>query len=173
MKAPLPNNETARLEPLCACRILDTAPERAFDDITRLVAQICGTPIALVSLVDANRQWFKSKVGIDATEIARDVAFCAHALLQPDVLIVADALADERFATNPLVTSDPHIRFYAGAPLIAPEGYALGTLCVIDYVSRELEPQQVEALRALSRGLTAQFELRLNLDNLARANQAL
>jgi PAS domain S-box-containing protein len=168
MEAPLPENEATRLEALCQLQILDTAPEAGFDDLTHLAAHICGAPTALVSLIDANRQWFKSKVGLEASETPRSVAFCAHAILQPDILIIPDALADERFATNPLVTNPPHIRFYAGVPLITAEGLALGTLCVIDYVPRKLEPQQVEALRALGRQVVAQFELRRSLAALSR-----
>ncbi|MDP8963330.1 MAG: diguanylate cyclase [Cyanobacteriota bacterium] len=167
MDVLLPEDEAARLDALCECKILDTPPEKAFDDITRLAAYICGTPIALISLVDADRQWFKSKVGLDVTQTPRDIAFCAHAILQRDVLIVPDALADERFATNPLVTSNPHIRFYAGVPLMTPEGYALGTLCVIDYVSRQLTSEQVEALRTLGHQVSTQIQLSRNLAELA------
>src|SRR3989449_4834618 len=113
-KAPLPWDEEARLHVLHQYEVLDTAPEKDFDDLTRLAAHICGTPIALISLIDRERQWFKSKVGLTVKETSRDIAFCAHAILQPDVLVVRDASADERFVTNPLVTEDPHIRFYAG-----------------------------------------------------------
>ena len=172
MKAPLPSSEAARLETLHRYAILDTLPEQEFDDLTRLAALICGTPIALVSLVDADRQWFKSRVGIEAAETPREVAFCAHAILQPDVLVVPDALEDERFRSNPLVLGEPNVRFYAGAPLLTQEGHALGTLCVVDRVPRDLSPEQREALRALSRLVVTQFELRRSVSDLSQAMQA-
>lgn len=165
--------EATRLEALSKYQILDTETEDAFDDLTRLAAYICGTPIALVSLIDTERQWFKSKVGLEVTETRREIAFCIYAIKQSDILIVPDALDDERFATNPLVTSDPHIRFYAGAPLITPDGYALGTLCVIDRVPRQLNQEQLEALQALSRQVIAQLELRSKIINLVNANKEL
>lgn len=173
MKVLLPQNEIARLQALRQYRILDTVCEAAFDDLTRLAAQICGTPIALITLIDECRQWFKSKVGLDVESTTRDVAFCTHAILQPnDILIIPDTLLDERFATNQLVTSDPYIRFYAGVPLITPEGYALGTLCVIDRIPRQFSSEQVESLRTLSRQVMTQLELRRSLDKLERITSA-
>lgn len=158
-----PQNEEARLAALDRYAILDSDPEQVFDDLTLLASFICKTPIALISLVDEDRQWFKSRVGIDARETSRDIAFCSTAIMQSDIFVVPDALQDERFRNNPLVVSDPHIRFYAGAPLITEEGYALGTLCVVDRAPRELMPEQREALKALSRLVLAQLEFRRNL----------
>jgi GAF domain-containing protein len=158
-----PANEGARIAALDKYAILDTDPEPPFDDLTLLASFVCNTPIALISLVDENRQWFKSRVGINASETARDIAFCSTAILQSEVFVVPDALEDERFRDNPLVTSDPHVRFYAGAPLINEDGYALGTLCVVDRAPRELAPDQREALKALSRLVLAQMEFRRNL----------
>jgi PAS domain S-box-containing protein len=169
MKAPLPENEAARLEALHRYAVLDTLPEQAFDDLSRMAALICGTPMVLVSLVDADRQWFKSKIGISEPETSRDIAFCAHAILQPDVLVVPDTLADERFRDNPLVTAEPKVRFYAGAPLMTQEGHALGTICVMDRVPRDLSLEQREALKALSRLVVTQLELRRSVSDLSQA----
>jgi len=168
MKAPLPENEDLRLQALYRYRILDSPPESQFDDVAALAANICGAPIAMVSLVDADRQWFKAKTGLTASEMSRDVAFCAHAILQRDLFVVPDATKDERFSANPLVTAAPNIRFYAGAPLIAPDGYALGTLCVIDHVPRSLSDQQEQALRVLSSQLVSQLEARRTKSELNR-----
>jgi GAF domain-containing protein len=140
--------------------ILDSVPEEVFDDLTELAALICEAPIALISLVDDDRQWFKSKFGTTLTGTSRDVSFCSHALTQSDLFIVPDALQDVRFAKNPLVVSEPNIRFYAGAPLITPDGYALGTLCIIDKVPRQLREEQKKALRILARHVMTQLELR-------------
>src|SRR5271155_3309213 len=159
-------DEAARLKALHKYRILDTKPEQAFDDLTLIASQICGTPIALISLVDENRQWFKSKVGVKVQETPRSVSFCAHAIQQTGIFIVPDALNDPRFRDNPLVQGDPHFRFYAGKPLMTPEGHALGTLCVADYQPRTLTQAQKDALEALQRQVEAQLELRRNLDEL-------
>jgi diguanylate cyclase (GGDEF)-like protein len=169
MTSLLFDTEAARLAALSECKILDTPPEKAFDEITRLAAYICGTPIALISLVDASRQWFKSKVGLEVAETNRDIAFCDYTIKKGDILIVPDALTERRFATNPLVTSEPYIRFYAGVPLLTPEGHALGTLCVIDYVPREMTSGQVEALSTLGHQVSSQILLRRKLEELKRA----
>ena len=166
----LSEKERARLLALNSYDILDTPEEDVFDEFARLAASIVGTPVALVSLVDGNRQWFKAKVGITVTETPRDVAFCAHAIGSVDVFVIPDALKDERFVNNPLVTDAPKIRFYAGAPLITSEGHALGTLCVIDYVPRELTLEQNEALQILGRHVMAQLELRRRLAEFTRGD---
>lgn len=160
MESVLPDNEALRLEALLRYRILDTSSEVAFDELTSLAAFICKTPIALITLIDSDRQWFKSKVGLTTSETPRSAAFCAHAILHKEPLIVPDALQDPRFATNPLVTEDPHIRFYAGAPLTTPQGFRIGTLCVIDRVPRQLNLEEITALEALSRQVVSQIELR-------------
>jgi signal transduction histidine kinase len=160
MSAPLPANETDRLSALYALDVLDSAPERDFDDIVALASSVCGVPMSLVSLVDMDRQWFKARVGTDLTETNRDMSFCAHAILCKDLLVVPDAKEDARFADNPLVTVDGGIRFYAGAPLVTTDGFALGALCGVDSQPRRLDVEQLQALRALARQVTSQLELR-------------
>ncbi len=160
ISAPLPANEAERLDALRQYQILDAPPEKDFDDLTLLAAAIFGTPIALISLIDHDRQWFLSKVGVTVPETPRDVSFCAHAIADTDVFVVRDALADERFATNSLVTGDPFIRFYAGAPLVTPKGHALGTICIIDRIPRGLSPDQKQALKTLGRQVAIRLELR-------------
>lgn len=160
MKAALPPDETRRLAALHEYAVLDTLAEACLDDLTELAARICEAPIALISLIDEKRQWFKSRVGLDAAEVTRDIAFCAHAILQKELFIVSDATQDVRFANNPLVVAEPGIRFYAGAPLLTPEGHALGTLCILDRVPRELKADHQLALQVLSRHVMVQLELR-------------
>lgn len=169
MAAQLPSNEAARLEALRQYEILDTGSEVPYDNIAKLAAFICGTPIALAVLVDEHRQWFKARVGLDVSETPRDVAFCAHAILTPDLFVVEDAHQDNRFHDNPLVMAGPRVRFYAGAPLIDSEGFALGTLCVIDKAPRHLEPGQLEALKMLGEQVVALMEKRRVMNSLAAA----
>ena len=160
MRAATPEDERERLEALRHFKVLDTDPEEAFDDITRLASYICQTPSALISFVDADRQWFKSRVGFEPQESSRDVSFCAHAILQPGPTVVRDTLDDERFKDNPYVLSAPYIRFYAGAPLVSTEGFKLGTLCVLDSVPRILFPDQAAALQLLSKQVMALLDMR-------------
>jgi signal transduction histidine kinase len=159
--APLPSDEAGRIKELKYFQILDTVPEAAFDDFTKIASYICQTPIALITLVDESRQWFKSKVGLDATETSRDMAFCSHAILQDDVFVIPDSLKDERFYDNPLATQAPDIRFYAGAPLTTSSGHKIGTLCVIDDHPRNIDLKQTKILQALARQVVNQLELRL------------
>lgn len=159
-------DEAGRLNALRQYKILDTDPEQAFDDLTLIASQICGVPIALISLIDKDRQWFKSRVGIEVQETSRSVSFCAHAILQEGIFTIPDASKDARFRDNPFVRADPGIRFYAGAPITTPDGFALGTLCVVDYVPRKLTDEQNNALNALQRQVAAQLELRRNLEEL-------
>jgi diguanylate cyclase (GGDEF)-like protein len=161
MRAPLPNNEPARLQALREYQILDTPPERAFERITGLAARIFETPMAFVSLIDENRQFLKSCFGVDVRETTRDIAFCAHAIVQQEVMVVPNATLDARFSDNPLVTGEPAIRFYAGAPLKVGNGVNLGTLCIVDTQPRELSPGQVESLADLAAIVVDEMELRL------------
>jgi GAF domain-containing protein len=166
---PVPANDADRLLALRAYKILDTKPEERFDELTRLAALICRVPISLISLIDTDRQWFKSRFGLDVQETPRAQAFCTHAIMQPEMFVVPDASKDERFAHNPLVTGDPHIRFYAGAPLAARDGHVLGTLCVIDREPHTLTEAQKEALKIVGRLVIANIELRRDLEELREA----
>ena len=150
IKPATPVDEATRVGTLRALDILDTAPEERFDRLTRLAKRLFGVPIALVSLVDTNRQWFKSCDGLGATETPREISFCGHAILSDDILVIPDALLDDRFCDNPLVVDDPHIRFYAGCPLRAPNGSRLGTLCLIDRAPRMFDADELQPLRDLA-----------------------
>lgn len=174
IKAAIPDNEEQRLEALKSYEILDSSPELDFDAITLIASQICQVPIALISLVDENRQWFKSHRGLDATETSRDFAFCAHAILdQENYFEVQDTSLDLRFYDNPLVTDGPKIKFYTGVPIVNKDGFALGTLCVIDKVARQLTIEQKKALKALALQVIGQLELRKNLRELKEVNAQL
>ena len=166
---PLPANETDRLRALRSYKILDTKPEERFDELTQLAAIICGVPMSLITLIDADRQWFKSKVGLELAETPRAQAFCTHAIMQPQMFEVPDAAEDARFAKNPLVTGDPNIRFYAGAPLATRDGHLLGTMCVLDRKPRQLSAEQKTALEILGRQVVANMQLRSDLRELKEA----
>ncbi|BAZ12295.1 PAS/PAC sensor hybrid histidine kinase [Calothrix sp. NIES-4071] len=161
------DKEAARLKTLRQYEILDTSQEEAFEDLVMLAAQICDTPIALINLVDANRQWFKAKVGIDLVEVPREFGFCSICVEKGDVLIVPDTLASEKYATSCVVIAEPYVRFYAGIPLKSPEGLVIGTLCVVDTKPREITQKQVDGLRSLARLIMRQLEVRRNLNELA------
>ena len=166
---PIPQNESERLRALRSYKILDTKPEERFDELTKLAAIICGVPMSLITLIDTDRQWFKSKVGLEISETPRAQAFCTHAIMQPQMFEVPDAAEDARFAKNPLVTGDPNIRFYAGAPLATSDGHLLGTMCVLDRKPRTLTAEQKTALEILGRQVVANMELRSNLRELKEA----
>lgn len=162
MPAPaLPKNETERLQALRALRLLDTAAEPQFDRYVRIARELFEVPVATVSLIDADRQWFKAQRGLDVAETARDISFCGHAILEQDVFHIPDAQADARFADNPLVAGAPHIRFYAGCPITVPGGLAIGTLCVLDYRPRQVSTERLMALRDLADCLQRELALRL------------
>lgn len=170
---PIPFNEKARIRELHSLKILDTPAEQSYDELVQLAAQICEVPIALISLIDDTRQWFKAKVGLDVDETSREVSFCAHCIMDNEVLEVRDTFEDERFAANPLVTGDPKIRFYAGAPLYTKSGLALGSLCVIDRQPRQLTDAQRNALVILSKQVAAKMELRMANYELSYKNREL
>ena len=173
MPAPAVDDETRRLEVLQSYHLIDTAPEPAFDDIVNMASLMCGTPIALVSLITEDRQWFKARVGLDQMETPRDQAFCAHAIRNPlAIMEVQDARKDPRFMHNPLVVGEPGIRFYAGAPLLTPSGAALGTVCVIDRVPRQLTPSMAQGLQALARQVGELLALRRANSDLETLNQS-
>jgi GAF domain-containing protein len=163
MAAAPPSIEAARIAALNRYAILDTEPEQCFDDLVILASYVCRTPMAMLSLVDEHRQWFKSKVGVQVRETPREISICSHAIQQDDLFVVQDTLEDPRFRENALVVGEPRIRFYAGAPLISEDGFALGTLCVVDREPRELNEDQKNALKSLGRLALAQMELRQNL----------
>jgi GAF domain-containing protein len=160
MAAPLPNNETERLKVLRHYRIMDSLPEDSFDDIVYLAAEICEVPVCLISFIDETRQWFKAKKGLEACETSRDLAFCAHTILNDKVLLIPDASKDARFYNNPLVLGEPYLRFYAGAPLLSPSRHQLGTLCVIDHQPRQLSAVQLNSLTILAKQVVKLLELR-------------
>ncbi|OOQ62285.1 hypothetical protein BC343_01630 [Mucilaginibacter pedocola] len=174
MSYPVPANEEERLDSLDSYDILDTMPENDFDELTHLASEICQTSISAISLIDDKRQWFKSIVGLSSTQTPREQAFCAHTILKPgEIMVIPDARQDSRFASNPLVTGNPNIVFYAGVPLVNEDGFALGSLCVIDTMPKQLTPRQLKSLRILGKQVITQMELRRKLARLERSNQDL
>ena len=169
ISAPIAQNERERLDALKRYQVMDTPSSGEFDDFTRLASEICGTPIALISLIDSDRQWFKSKVGLDASQTPRDISFCGHAIYAEQLFEVPNAMEDERFRDNPLVTGPPDIRFYAGQPLITSDGFGIGTLCVIDRIPRRLNEHQRDTLKVLGRLVVQQLELRIAKQQLGSA----
>ncbi len=170
---PLPENEEDRLAALKSYNILDTGEEEDFDQLTTLASAICQTPIALISLIDDKRQWFKSHPGVPITETPKEISFCAHAIAEHEIMVINDATQDERFAANPLVTGDTKVIFYAGVPLVNEDGFALGTLCVIDHEQKELTDMQTASLKILARQVVDKLELRRKMVKLEKANQEL
>lgn len=174
IKPQFPQNEEQRLEAVFNANILDTLPEKEFDDLTFIASSICNTPISLITILDKERQWFKSKIGIDVDHTERQYAFCAHAILNPnEMLEVSDSREDERFIDNPLVTDEPHVIFYAGVPLVDKSGLPYGTICVIDQKPRNLTDDQKKALKALASLVMNQIELRSNRKHLQEINSQL
>lgn len=170
----LPDDEKQRLEALLSYKILDTLPEEEYDSITRIASEICGTPISLITLIDDKRQWFKSNHGLSVTETAREISFCAHSILDPkNTLVVENSFEDNRFKDNPLATGNPHVEFYAGVPLVNPEGFPLGSLCVIDHEPRKITEQQMKSLRALADQVVQLLELRKTVIQLESTQQQL
>ncbi|MCB9209799.1 MAG: GAF domain-containing sensor histidine kinase [Ignavibacteriales bacterium] len=173
ISAPIPFNEISRLSSLHDYNILYSGNETNYDEIVELASFICDTPIAYISLIDSEKQWFKAKVGIDITETPREIAFCAHAILKDDILVINDTLTDKRFADNPLVTSDPNIRFYAGAQLTTEDGFNIGTLCAVDKKPRKLTEDQLKSLKFLAKQVIRNFELRKLNSNLTKQSDEL
>ena len=172
LSAPHPENEEERLNKLYELDILDTFEEQAYDDLTYLAAQICDVPIALISLIDRDRQFLKSHFGMDANELSRELGFCPHAILDDEVTIVEDATKDERFHDNPLVINEPNVKFYAGAPLVFSNNIRLGTLCIVDHVARKITDEHQKTLQVLARQVVSQLELRQAIKQAEIANQA-
>ncbi len=173
MAEPMPVlDESGRLAALHGYSILDTLPEQIYDDVTALASLVCGTPMSLISLVDADRQWFKSRVGVEHRETPRSMSFCAHTLPTGETLIVPDARQDARFKDNPVVTGELGVRFYAGAPIVEHNGHVLGTVCVIDTQPRSMSPIQIAALQALARHTMALIEMRHTIAQLMQQKSA-
>lgn len=168
--APIPENEADRLKELKSIEILDTPGEQDYDDVVKLASAICNTPMSLVSLIDSQRQWFKARIGIDDSETLRDHAFCAHAILNDELMVIPNAIEDERFFDNPYVINNPNVRFYAGMPLVTRSGFKIGTLCVLDSQPRELTDEQKFALKTLGKQVINMMELRLKNQRLSKLN---